>query len=296
MGDLLASLDGASLASLDDGKDSGYPTRSEQDSPRAAYTQRPLLPLFDGVALPATWSRLGDVLERAFAELWRAHGVAERHVPRCWISLHCGRIYVNAGGFEVLCAAVVGRPTDPDLVEPPEGLLPRFQEWKERRRAAGCRRTFSERLRHAEEKAVPLLARAAGIDVAGLDTRELARGPLDRASWIELLIPWLGTRVLQIADPRRSDPPPVLVGLVREALRFEQRCAAELGRRFVKMGVCSEPRDIIYLTLEERAIALRQSIPELGARVAARRERVEAFARIDLPVQFSEKLTISLVQ
>jgi hypothetical protein len=286
MSEPLAPDDGA----LDGAKDAGYPTRAEPDSLSPCRTQKPLLPLFEGVALPATWSRLGDVVDRAFHELWQAHGVPERHRPDSWTSLHYGRIYLNAHAFERLRATVGRVGPDPALVPPELGLLPRLKERLDVQRAYGQRRGFAERLRRAEERAAPILVRVGKLDVAGLDTRELARGALDRAAWIELMLPWLGSRVLAAAQPKRPEPPAVLVTMVREAIRFEQRCAAELGRRFVKMNLCSEVGDIAYLTLDERVIALRQPIQDLAARIAGRRARVASFVALELPLQFSGSL------
>jgi hypothetical protein len=278
---------------LDEVKDAGYPTKTEVDALCPCHTQKPLLPVFEGVALPATWSRLGDVVDRALHELWQAHGLPERHRPDAWTSLHYGRIYLNAHAFERLRATVARASPDPGLVPRAPGLLLRLQERLEARRAFGQRRAFAERLRRAEERAAPILARTAKLDVAALDTRELARGALDRAAWIELLLPWLGSRVLQAAQPRRSEPPVVLVTMLREAIRFEQRCAAELGRRFVAMSLCAELGDIAYLTVDERVIALRQPIQDLAERIAARRARVASFVKLELPLQFSGSLRIS---
>jgi hypothetical protein len=267
--------------------DAGYPTRTALDPDSPFLTQEPLLPIFDGVALPATWSRLGEALSGALGELWRAHGGSQRYQPEHWIALLYGRIYVNAHAFERLRALVAGEEPDPGLVPARQGFVAALEQWLHARRARRSQVAYRERLRRAEGRSTPILARAASLDLSLIETLELARGPLDRGVWVELLLPWLAARVSPAGEQSPpTDPAPVYSAMVREGIRFEQRCAAELGRRFTRMKICSQPADVVYLTLEERCAALRDPGP-VAARVASRRARTESFAALELPPQCS---------
>jgi hypothetical protein len=190
---------------------------------------------------------------------------------------------VNAHALERLRAAITAETCDPELVLEPLGLLERARDWLEQRRAGRHRGNYAERLRRAEGRAAPILSRAAALDLQGIETPELARGPLDRAVWTELLLPWLGAQVAHLGQEPRAEAGEN--ALIRDAIRFEQRCSAELGRRFARMMICREASDIVYLTLEERIAALRDPI-QVCTFVSARRARVESFSGLDLPTRF----------
>ena len=296
-------------------EDLGYPTTTECDPEFPCLTQRPVLPTLDGVALPATWSRLRGGLSEALAELWRCHGGAERDQPPHWVALHQGRIFVNAHAFERLCAAVADTDPDPSLVAPPEGWIDQARSWWDRRRMRSARLDCLARLERAQEHASSVLERALRLDLSLVDTAELARGVLDHTVWFELMLLWLASQVSRLtgvplwsaggaarssavaefeseahaevsAQDEPEGPAPDFDTHIQRALRLEQLCAAELGRRFVQLHICESPADIAYLTIEERCAAVHESA-RVAERVAERRARVESFAKVEVPERIS---------
>jgi hypothetical protein len=236
--------------------------------------------MLDGVATPATWSRLGGALERAAGELWQGLALLQRGRPSRWTSLHFGRIALNAHGWERMRALALDLEPDPSLVRPPEGAVERVLELAERWvRIRMGRVRLADRLRQAAERGRRALERAHAADPRELTTLELARGPLDQPSWSEIMLPALGARLFE----RESDAPD---SAVRAGIELEQRYGAEAGRRLHRLGALREPAEVAYLTVHERIRAAQEG-SELWARLAAtRRERVERFLEVELPGVF----------
>ncbi len=259
--------------------DSAYPTVSAPDPVYPCQTLSGLGAQLGGIATPAMWSRLEAPLQRALDEIWGKLGLLRRARPERWVTLHFGRIAVNAHGWERLRAHIGGLEPDPALVEPRAGGLEGLPELWERMRVTLRRRQLRVRIRRAEQLAARALSRAAARDPSDIDTAELARGPLDDPSWTEILLPGLVRRLAE-EEPKRPDR------RLRAGIALEQRYAVELGRRLIARGVLKTPTDVAYLTVPERIQAVHESSDYWGNRVSSRLQRVESFMDLDLPDQF----------
>lgn len=244
----------------------------------------------DGVATPAMWSRLADPLMRALDLLWDELRLLERARPSGWITLHCGRIAVNAHGWERMRARLNDVPADATLVEPPDRGIASFadrcvEQW-ERFRVRLGRRSLPERLERAEERTHQVLEAAARHEPRDLDPAALARGPLDEPSWTEILLPWLAARLTGTEAQGLIRP-------VTHAIGLEQRFSAELGRRLVTRGVLAQPRDVAYLTVEERIRCVNEGSGIWAEHAADRSERVGQFLKFEIPERFWGRPRIS---
>ncbi len=257
-------------------EDPAYPGETPVDAVLPGQTVVPLCPLFDGVALPAIWSRLRSPLGRALGDLWRALRLGERARPRVWVGMRAGCFVINAHGWERLEAVIQGREPDPTLVLPAKPGWSLFTRPLERMRIRRALRALALRVDRAETRAVAGLDRAEEIDIASLDTPPLARGPLDEWIWAEVLIPWF---VARAAD----QPIEVAAKRVQRALRVEQRFAAELGRRMVNAGVLHKRGDVAYLTVEERIQAVVDGSRLWMRVVEARAQRVQVYVDREVP-------------
>jgi hypothetical protein len=268
------------LDSLDASADPAYPTHTPADPLFPCQTLAPLAGLLDGVATPAMWSRLGGALDRAAGELWEHLALLERGRPERWISLHFGRIGLNAHGWERMRCCALDLEPDRALVRPPEGVLDRIRELLERLiRVRLAKVRLDQGMRDSAERGRRALERAHACDPRELATLELARGPLDEPSWSGLLLPSLGARLLE-ADSEDADR------VVRAGIALEQRYGAETGRRLARAGALREPSEVAYLTVGERIRAAQEG-SELWARLATgRRDRVQRFLELELPSVF----------
>jgi hypothetical protein len=270
------SLGGAAAApSLDP----AYPTTTPPDSVYPCQSLEPIAAPLDGVATPSIWSRLARPLERAPLVLWRGLGLLDRGMPARWSSIHYGRIALNAHGWERLRARLLDLEPDATLVPPRDGALERVVDLVERARVRWRRERLPSRLRAARARADSTLARWAGIDPVDLDAGVLARGPLDDAAWLEILIPWLVARL-------REEDGVASARVVAESLVLEQRFCTELGRRLAERGLVERSSDLAYLTVEERVRAVHGDtmlVPEVAA---ARRARVNSFLEVEVPARF----------
>jgi hypothetical protein len=111
--------------------DPAYPTSSTAELGEPVQTLEPLLPIFDGIALPSTWSRLHAPLQRALEELWNGSGLLERDHPRQWVTLHFGRMALHARGWERLRSTAHNyRPDLARLDSAPRGLDALRERWE----------------------------------------------------------------------------------------------------------------------------------------------------------------------
>jgi len=259
--------------------DSAYPTISAPDPVYPCQTLSALGVQLAGIATPAMWSRLEAPLQRALDELWLRLGLLRRCCPQRWVTLHYGRIALNAHGWERLRAYFGGVDPDPTLVEPIASGLQGVPERFERLRVGLSRRRLRKRLRRAEQIAARGLSRVAARNPGELDTAELARGPLDDRIWVEILLPELGL-LLAGEEQGRGDP------RLRAGIALEQRHATELGRRLIASGVLQMPTDVAYLTVPERIQAVHDSSDYWARRVSSRLQRVDSFVDVDLPERF----------
>ena len=256
--------------------DPAYPTVSLVDSLSPAQT-RALRPVpLDGVATPAMWARLAEPLRRVLESAWRTLGLREAGAPSLWVTLHYGRIALNAHGCERLRALLCARPADPGLVVPASGLGRLTEAW-EQRRARGRIAALRQDTGGSLARSTAQLERLAAKDPATLDTAVLARGPLDDARWADVL----QTPLLAALEERPGDSP----GL-DAALALEQRWAAVLGQRLVAAGLISAPSAVAYLTVQERLRAVHSADRPWNDLAEARAERVKRFASLDLPAEF----------
>lgn len=259
--------------------DPAYPTMTPPDSMYPGQTRIPLGSPLDEIATPSMWSRLASPLERALREMWLRLGLLERSVPRQWVSLHYGRIAINAHGWERLSARFGGAEPDLSLVPPPRGVLEQIPERFERLHARLHHRRLLKRLERARAVREERLAHARALPLEDLDAGELARGLLDDRTWTEILLPWLGRR---LEEGARDLPDPAL----REAIALEQRSGAELGRRLETRRVLASPAQIAYLTVAERIRAVHDESSYWAALSVSRAARVEEFTKVEIPVQF----------
>ncbi len=270
--------------------DRGYPTHTAVDAVFPAQTTEPLEPVFAGVATPAIWSRLGDSLGLVLEELWRAAGLANRVRPRQWVSLHLGRIAVNAHGWEALRARLQGIAPDPALVEPGSLGSLRWPGLLRRAIAADRRRVLRKRVSRAERLAEASLDGAFTGSLRDLEIAELARGPLDASRWREVLIPWFALRLLG-EDAETS------MLRVEHAIAIERRYYTEFGHRLVSRGQLRDPAEVAYLTVDERLRAVHGEVHESDTATVGsnktwmeltdrRAARISDFLRVELPGTF----------
>jgi hypothetical protein len=256
--------------------DPAYPEVSLVDALYPAQTRAALPPPLDGVATPAMWARLAEPLRRTLAGFWRELGLREAGQPSLWVTIHFGRIALNAHGLERLRALLAEREPDPALVVPATGLAraaEAWERWRAWRRVAALR----ERVRRAGAWASAELERLGRREASELDAAVLARGPLDDARWADVLAPPL-LAALE-AEPQ-ADP------CLDAALAFEQRWATVLGQRLVAAGTLPAPSAIAYLTVEERLRAVHGADAAWSDLAGLRAERVKRFAALDLPLEF----------
>jgi hypothetical protein len=257
-------------------RDPAYPSVSLVDSLYPAQTRALLPPPLDGVATPAIWARLAEPLRRVLVLCWQELALRQSGQPSLWVTIHFGRIALNAHGCERLSALLGEREPDPALVVPASGLgqMSEFWErWRARRRCAQLR----ERARRARTGRTAWLERQGQRDPAELDTAVLARGPVDDARWSEVLLPPL---LEALESEPAADP------ALDQALALEQRWATVLGQRLARAGVISSPAAVAYLTVEERVRAVHSADHPWDDLAEARAARVKHFAALDLPLEF----------
>jgi len=259
--------------------DPAYPVVTPLDPVYPGQTRAPLASPLDEIATPALWSRLAEPLERALVALWQTLGLLDGARPTGWVAIHYGRIALNAHAWERLRARATGEAPDPGLVEPAQGLFARAAERLEAVRAGLGRRRLAERIARAEHQRVALLRRMGEIEPADLDAGELARGPLDERAWTELLVPELGRR---LSEPGEDEAD----AAVRSGLALEERCTSELGARLAGRRALASPGLAAYLTVPERIRAVLEGGSHWAELAALRQERVEQFAKLELPRDF----------
>jgi hypothetical protein len=257
--------------------DPAYPTVSLVDALYPAQTRAFLPPPLDGIATPSMWARLAEPLRRVLAGAWRELGLQEGGEPALWVTIHYGRIALNAHGCERLRAVLCERAPDPALVVPATGLGRLAEAW-ERRRARRRRQHLERRVGAALPQRDALLEPLVARDPAALDSAVLARGPLDDARWTELLLPLLVAALETGEAPK--DP------VLDAALALEQRWATELGQRLVAARVLPSPAAVAYLTVDERVRAVLMPQPIWNERAEQRAARVRQFAALELPIEF----------
>lgn len=263
----------------DSGEDLGYPTSTPPDPIFPCRTLRPLLPVFGGVATPGIWSRLERPLEAALGVLWDAAGLRSRLRPYRWTSLHYGRIALNAHGYEVLGAALRGVDPDPALVPPPHGRVRIWLDDARRRFAPWRRRGVRRRARLSAREAADVLTRAAKKVPEDLEALELARGPLDERTWRELLVLWLGERLL-------GEGASEVEAWARQALDLERRFTRVFGERLVERGDFRRASDAAYLTFEERLVVATDPAGPWSVHLGTRTRRVQEFVGVGMPELF----------
>jgi hypothetical protein len=245
--------------------------------------------VFDGVALPATWSRLHGPLQRALEELWDSSGLLDRERPRQWVSLHFGRMALHARGWERLRSTALAYRPDPALADLPAHGMDALRERWERFLVWRARRSWPDELAEVEERAERALQRAEALDLDGCDTPALARGPLDERGWTDILLPWLSHGAGRGADgdPRRR---------IERGLRSERRVASEMGRRLARDGVLQKPSDVAYLTVDERIRSVHEASVFWQKLAQARARRVERFIDLEVPVHFAGRPDVELAK
>jgi hypothetical protein len=264
---------------LQDPPDPAYPLSTPPDATYPGQTREPLAPPLDEIATPSMWSRLANPLERTLVEIWQTLGLLERSRPSGWVSIHYGRIALNAHAWERMRARIGGIEPDPNLVEPAQGFAAGLSDRLEALRARLRGGRLDRRLQRASERRERALERLAALDPGDLDAGELARGPLDDKIWTEILLPWLGERLYAVEEPE-SD------ACLRSAVGLEQRCNAELGLRLAARRTLATPSQVAYLTVEERIRAVLDGSSEWAEIAAVRQERVEQFTKFDVPRVF----------
>ena len=123
------------------------------------------------------------------------------------------------------------------------------------------------------------MRRASDLDPSELDAGELARGPLDERAWTEILLPGLG---LRLTSSGSTEPDATF----RAAIALEQSFGHELGARLVTRRTLPAPSLVAYLTVPERIRAVLDGASHWTELALARHERVEQFAKLDLPLEF----------
>jgi hypothetical protein len=263
-------------------EDPGYPDTSPPDPVYPCRTLDPIGPPLDGIATPFMWSRLSRPLARALLALWQTLGLVRRARPNVLVSVHFGRIALNAHAWERLQALWNGTPPDESLVPLAAGGLAALAERFERVRVQVGRPRLRARVKRCAERADQRLLRARGADPRELEPGELARGPLDDSAWTEALVPWLFARLAG----EKSEP---AIERVSVGILLEQRFGTELGRRLVARSQLASPVDAAYLTLAERLGAVRESSPAWRALAAARAARIQRYVDVDVPARFWDR-------
>jgi hypothetical protein len=138
---------------LQDPPDPAYPLSTPPDAQYPGQTREPLAPPLDEIATPSMWSRLANPLERTLVEIWQTLGLLERSRPTGWVSIHYGRIALNAHAWERMRARVAGSVPDPNLVEPAQGFVAGLPERFEALRARLRGGRLDRRLDRAAERA-----------------------------------------------------------------------------------------------------------------------------------------------
>ena len=123
------------------------------------------------------------------------------------------------------------------------------------------------------------MQRGRDLDPTELDAGELARGPLDERAWTEILLPGLGHRLVSSSNAS-ADP------CLSAAIAIEQAFGHELGARLVTRRTLAVPSLVAYLTVPERIRAVLDGASHWNELALARHERVEQFAKLDLPTEF----------
>jgi hypothetical protein len=259
--------------------DPGYPDTSAPDPVYPCQTLEPIGPPLDGIATPFMWSRLSRPLSRALVALWQTLGLLRRARPAGLVSIHFGRIALNAHAWERLQALWNGVEPDASLIPPAGAGIAALPERFERLRVGLRRSRLRVRVERAEDRADDLLLRARSADPRELDPAELARGPLDDPAWTEALLPWMFARLVG----EKSDP---AIERVRVAILLEQRFGTELGRRLVGRGLLGSPVDAAYLTLDERLAAVHEPSSVWRGRAAARAARIQQYVDLEVPSRF----------
>lgn len=264
---------------LDTVRDPAYPTTTPPDPMYPRQTLEPMAFPFDGIATPAMWSRLESPLERVLNEFWERLALLARGRPGRWVTIHFGRIAINAHGWERLRAQMNAEAADPSLVAPPERGLGGIPERWERLRGRLARRSLPRRIREAEVRGLDALTAATRLEPRELDAAQLARGPLGEPAWTEILLPWIGARLTGVEAGGVVRP-------VAHAIGLEQRFGSELGRRLVARGALRTPEEVAYLTVEERLRAVHEGSHLWSDHAASRAERVAQFVKLELPLSF----------
>jgi hypothetical protein len=262
-----------------DAEDPAYPDTTPPDSVFPCRTLEAIGPPLDGIATPSVWSELESPLTRALDELWIGLGLLRRFRPERWISIHFGRIAVNAHGWERLCARLDARDADPALVAPPTSRVERWIDAYERWRAGVSRSGLASRVERAERNAERELLRARGQDPRQLDASEVARGPLRDGAWVDVLMPWLVARACAEEAESAEDR-------LRAGVLLEQRFGTELGRRLASRGVLGSPVQVAYLTRSERMLAVHDASRSWSSLAAARSARIESWVQLEVPERF----------
>lgn len=259
--------------------DPAYPSSTPPDASFPGQTRDVLCAPLDEIATPALWSRVARPLERSLVEVWEALALPAQSRPQLWVAIHYGRIALNAHAWERLRARIAGVAPDPNLVEPAQGFAPGLAERIEALRARLRVRRLDRRLDLAAERRERALTRLSSLDPGDLDAGELARGPLDERIWTEILLPCNGER-LRLDGEAEPD------ACLREAVALEQRCTEELGLRLAARRTLAAPELAAFLTVEERIRAVLDGSSEWTELASVRLERVEHWAKLDVPRVF----------
>jgi len=265
---------------LQDGvPDPAYPISTPIDPTYPGQTRDPLAAPLDEIATPSMWSRLAHPLEHTLVEIWETLGLLDRARPTGWVAIHYGRIALNAHVWERLRARIAGVAPDPNLVEPSQGFVASLPERFEALRARLRVGKLDRRLQQACERRERALERLSALDPGELDAGELARGPLDDRTWTEILLPWLGESLYESGEAETD-------AVLRAAIGLEQHCNAELGLRLAARRTLATASQVAYLTVDERIRAVLDGSSEWAELAALRQERVEQFAKFDVPRVF----------
>jgi hypothetical protein len=260
-------------------EDPGYPDTSPPDPVYPCQTLDPIGPPLDGIATPFMWSRLSRPLSRAMLSLWQTLGLLRRARPNALVSIHFGRIALNAHAWERLQALWNGTVADESLVPPAGAGLAALPERFERVRVRLSRPRLRARAIRAGERADERLREARAADPRELDPSELARGPLDDSAWTETLLAWLFARL----EGEKSE---AAIERVSVGILLEQRFGTELGRRLVARSELGSPVDAAYLTLAERLAAVHEPSPAWRGIAAARAARIQRYVDVEVPSRF----------
>jgi len=264
---------------LDAPLDSAYPLVTPPDPIYPGQTRAPLATPLDEIATPSIWSVLAHPFERALVELWSALGLFARAQPTTWVAIHYGRIALNAHAWERLRARAHANEPDPGLVEPAQALPGRLADRMEALRARLRGGALARRIERAEQTREVFVRRGRELDPSELDAGELARGPLDERAWTEILLPGLGHRLMSSSVAEADS-------CLRAAIGIEQSFGHELGARLVTRRTLAAPSLVAYLTVPERIRAVLDGASHWNELALARHERVEQFAKLDVPTEF----------